>query len=225
MRIHPGTTVTVTGADNVGYQAEVYSTDKDSVVLRLPVMSGKPVILDKNTVWNLIVNADDGMFFTTALAEKQSSVFIRMKFLSDVRKYQRRRYFRLPCSLPAEGITVFKGCGRDTAEDLLKKGGEDAVVFGMVLNISGGGACITCKKDLDTDRRILLKILPDGENKESSITGKTFMADMLEKRFLPGKDLYLYRLSFMFDNEKDREKLINYVWKEQIRMQKWSGIW
>jgi len=88
---------------------------------------------------------------------------------------------------------------------------ENAKISGSVLDISGGGIYAVTKSDLEKNDIVLLDIPVTGEFNINNIASQIVRKTMTN----PERKLWGYGMEFLNIDEKEREKVVRYVFKRQ----------
>lgn len=141
--------------------------------------------------------------------------------ISPLERYQRREYFRIECSIKARCIFLTEDEHEldemeDPDEFLLAHPDEERMVgHGTIANISGGGALFYSSLDLYEGDCILLRVSFDDDYDVTDLVCK-----VLERGIDWDFDHIAYRVKFLFQNAKFREKIIRFVFDEERRIRK-----
>lgn len=203
------------------YEISALKESNGMLTTTTPVCESRFVVIRSGTPCILAINRGDGNLYG-AEGFIRGQYFAGRQVLTDIvltsppEKIQRRQYYRLGCRLDACGIAVTNPGYIDTAREKLRNGTDDTVQ-GLILNISGGGALMTSRHDFGCTPQVLLRTdISERSAGGYVITGTELLADILEKTEADDCG-FSYRLSFVFEKERDREKLIRFIMNEQIR--------
>ena len=208
---------------------DIYDIVDGRCLIDTPSFKGRLIRFDKNRPYNFIIQTENGMFSAWGIVLRQfkrgNFYLTEAKLSSHLTKYQRRKYYRLDCALNAKAIGISEKDDKqqiNEAETLLANGvAGDNVVESIILNISGGGAYITCRTDLKDSKQIMIRTtLKSTRNGRQEYETMNLLADILEKIDNHKEKTFYYRLQFVFDDENEREKIIKYVLDEQIKRRK-----
>lgn len=227
----PGTKVSITDTfdDRTIGKTDIADLKDGILILNSPTILGRIIRLEENKPYNFLIHADNGLFSAWGMVIKQygeyGKHYTSVKLSSHMSKKQRRKYYRLKCSLPAKSIAI--QAKNDHVEilkaetELAADGSYDSAVESVILNISGGGAFITCKSDFGDSPQVTIRTtIKNKGNGRTTYEPMTLLADILEKTEDSTTGEFFYRLEFIFDDEADRKKVIKFVLDEQIRGEK-----
>ena len=205
------------------YQSQVYDIlSEDRLEIIMPVDKTKLILLPVNAEYDLYFYTPSGLFqcFATVIDRyKTDNHFILlMELNSNLRKFQRREYYRLSCALEMDSRPLEK----EEVEAEEKR--DNYLVPGLplkrsvIVDISGGGirfvgnyayepeSLICCKYNLATDGRV----------KEYTLVAKILTVRELEDR--PG--IYEHRAQYINIDTADREEIIRFIFEEERKYRK-----
>ena len=139
----------------------------------------------------------------------QGIPMLKMKALSSLNRIQRRQFYRYECMLPVEYREVKeKKSGHQTDVK------ETPMLKTLTKDISGGGLCIVLEEKVEKGT-ILDMIVELEENEKVSFKGKVIRIDRT-----PDSDKYKYEAGIVFQtiDEKEREKIIKFIFSEQRKL-------
>jgi c-di-GMP-binding flagellar brake protein YcgR len=160
----------------------------------------------------------------TARYKEGNLFFLEILMLGEPAKVQRREFYRYKCSLNAKLRVISDkeyetGVPEDTTlpEELLDWG--DA----KILDISGGGARLVQKVDLEKNEVVKLKF---AVTVLDEVLFFNLFARILGSTVYRGRaDLYEQRLEFMKITQENRDKIIRYIFEnERMARAKETGL-
>ena len=178
-------------------------TNAREILIRSPVINGRPRGFPDNTEISLVIYTEKGMYrFGARVIEsvkRGASDMLRVSLETDGERVQRREFFRADCLLPLyfNQVTSFT--------DILDRKNADR---GVVLDMSGGGLRFVSKVELMEG--MMIKGLIEAEPEPVLITGKIIKAQRL-----PDNDKYEYRARLEDLPDEICELIIRYVLKLQ----------
>ena len=204
-----------------GYQSRVLDIiSEDRIEIAMPMEKSKVVPLPVDGEYDLYFFAESGLYQCYArIAEryKDNNVFILvMDLISNLRKYQRREYYRLSCALEmssrplqAEEVRIAEAGRKEVRIPELPLKGS------VIVDISGGGLRFVADYAYEADSLIMCRyrLLIGKEEKEYNLVGKVLAVKELENR--PGS--YEHRIQYMNMDTEDREEIIKYIFDEERR--------
>lgn len=204
-----------------GYQSKVLDVlSEDKIEVLMPMEKSKVVTLPVDGEYDLYFFTEMGLYQCYARISdryKDNNVFVMvMDLTSNLRKYQRREYYRLSCALEmgsrplqAEEARLAEAGARDKrVRDLPLKNS-------VIVDISGGGLRFVADYAYEADSMILCKyrLLIDKEEKEYNLAGKVLAVKEVENR--PGS--YEHRVQYINVGMEEREEIIKYIFDEERR--------
>ncbi len=200
------------------YKSQVYDiVSEDQIKIAMPMEQGKVILLPVDGEYNLCFYTKTGLYQCLARVidrYKSNNIFILlMELTTDIRKYQRREYYRLNCVLDMH-------C-RPLSEDELPKIMEKVQFIdtditlnnGIIVDISGGGARFISGEQYPIETLILFifNLYVNGEIMEYKLVGQVLLTSELANR----KGEYEHRIQFTNIMNDDREGIIRYIFEEE----------
>jgi len=193
------------------YYSMVYEiTAENRMLIQAPIESGKIIPLEKETVYYTCVYTDRGLYRGEVEVSKRlkdgSLHYLELTFLTPMKKYQRRQYYRMNC------ILSFRYAYEDA------EGARDISQDGTLLDISGGGIRFSTKDEIKTNEKV--KCFLELKMKDYTIKLETNGSLLQSKPIEPDQVRFQNRI--MFDDLKleDREKIIKFIFEEERRRRK-----
>ncbi|SKB90517.1 c-di-GMP-binding flagellar brake protein YcgR, contains PilZNR and PilZ domains [Lachnospiraceae bacterium] len=210
-----------------GTERKVYRTrihdirTEDEIEIEMPLDHGTLQMLPVGGEYDLCFYSRKGLYqcYATVIDRFKSNNFfiLVMNLKTNLRKFQRREYYRLNCVLEMK-------CRKLTQEE--EKVMEDLPVEfmntdftledGLIVDISGGGARFISDITYDTQDRILFKFTLEIDRipRNYSLMGRVVCSNPLDGQ--DGK--YEVRVQFVNIDGKDRESIIRYIFEEQRKI-------
>lgn len=225
IELHPVTRVKLkedTTANKV-YVSKVYDilTDERLEIL-MPFEQTKLILLPVDAEYEMYFYADNSVYECVARIVdryKSNNVYIlEMELTTNLRKYQRREFYRFSCALDMETRAL-------AAEEIeAAKQNQKYLVPGLQLrksilvNLSGGG--LRFVSDFEYEKGSLVychyNLWQKSGNKSYEIVGKVLDVKKLEKR--PGS--FEYRVQYLNIDKETREEIIQYIFEEERKNRK-----
>lgn len=214
--------------DNVPvYTSQILEFDEEYegvLNIAMPILEGRLIPLEVGKTFELFFYAKKGMYSCNAEITnryRSRNVYILVvSFLTDLKKYQRRQYFRLGTNIDIqykiftqEDESYFRRMGEISDEMMQRPFSK-----GISVDISGGGIKFISKDNMPKETLLFLIINLPFENdlKTCEVICKVVIANTVKGR----KDEYENRAEFAQIKEKDRELLIKYIFKEERNQRK-----
>ncbi len=205
------------------YSSKVYDILSDEKLeILMPVEQSKLVLLSVDTEYKMFFYGERGLYECVARIVdryKSNNVYILvMELTTNLRKYQRREFYRYTCALEMETRVL----AEEEIEAVENK--EEYVVPGIVfqksilVDISGGGLRFVTSCKYEKENLILCKFSLWQKNgvKEYEILGRILDVKKVEKR--PG--MYEHRIQYINIPKDVREEIIRYIFEEERKNQK-----
>ena len=193
----------------VEYVSQVANVHKSYIDIFNPIYKNALVYFRFNEKLKIIVIKPEVILeFKSKVVERGYGKIpvLRLEPISELRRIQRREYFRLK---------ILKSFEYKVIDDKNKKGEAPRLYSGIILDISGGGVLFSSKHDLDQNDLIEFE-LPLGKDGKIILTGK-----VVRKQYnVQQSFLYEYGVKFEDLNTKDKELLIKFIFDEQRRLLK-----
>lgn len=204
-----------------GYRSKVLDIlDEDRIEVLMPMEKSKVVTLPVDGEYDLYFFTEMGLYQCYARITdryKDNNVYVMvMDLISNLRKYQRREYYRLSCALEmdsrpleAEEVKLAEAGRRE------KKIPDLPLKQSIVVDISGGGMRFVADYAYEPDMLIMCRyrLLVGKEEKEYSLVGKVLAVHEVENR--PGS--YEHRVQYINVDTEEREEIIKYIFDEERR--------
>lgn len=218
-----------TDSDIKIYYSQVFEVlSEDRLEITMPMEQSKLILLPVDVEYDFVFYGKTGLFqcFARVIDRyKSNNVYILVAELtSNLRKYQRREYYRFSCALEM--------CARTLEEDEAKSLEERKPYMltpglplkrSVVVDISGGGLRFMSAQCYEPDSLIYCSyhLVVKGERKQYEMVGKVLSVRELENR--PGT--YEHRVQYINMDENTREEIIKFIFEEERRnMSKDRGL-
>jgi len=211
-------------AANKFFTSKVSDIDRENSVIYItaPIDAGLPKYLEANLRYDFIFVTEFGLFRAEGQCigrKREGEILLNaIALTTNTAKFQRREYYRESCNIPVDFVEISEEVAKfDDILDIEKATKEEEALpdFGTILDISGGGIRYSTPVKVKTNvyNLYLFEIGQEGNKKEVMVLGYVIASDQIQGR----NDLYHNRVQFVFKNEKDREKIVQFVFEEQRR--------
>ncbi len=195
----------------------------DQLELVMPMEKTKLILLPVDCEYNLIFYGQTGPFQCSARVidrYKSNNVYILVvELTSNLRKYQRREYYRFSCALEM--------CSRSLEKeeiDAIESKNPYKLTPGLplkrsvIVDISGGGLRFLSTQIYSPGSLLYCSyhLLVGGIRKQYEMIGKVLLCKEIENR--PGT--YEHRVQYVDMNEDEREEIIKYIFEEERKSRK-----
>lgn len=203
------------------YQSQVIDVlSEDRVEIAMPMEKSKLILLPVDGEFDLYFYSDTGLYQCYARIVdryKNNSLYVLVfDLVSNLRKHQRREYYRFSCALEMSSREL------QEEEEAALAGDGDSVLMpqlplksSVIVDISGGGLRFVANYAYEPQSLILCRysLTVAGENKEYNLVGKVLNVRELESR----KGVFEHRVQYVNVNEAEREEIIKYIFDEERR--------
>ena len=229
--LRPGTPVEFTIAssnsdveNNIDEDRSVYIssvfgvTKNEEIIFHIPTRKGHIVTIPMNVPFNAVFNTRRGMFQLTGEITKRGKLENFPVYVfepsTELQKVQRRDYYRFDCLISVKILPIPEDVAflpsMVLVEDDLEKYGNTygAPVEGNILDISGGGAKIHARMDIETDRYMYVSFRLKSSSVSETIN---VIAKKIRSTYKEDLRVYEHRIEFLFKEPEDRETIIKYI--------------
>lgn len=205
------------------YQTKVSDIiSEDQLELYMPMEKSKLILLPVNAEYDLYFYTQAGLYQCFASVKdryKSNNQFVLlMELTSNLRKYQRREYYRLSCALEMESRALEEGeiNALDKNNNYLLPGGP--LKTSVIADISGGGIRFVGSYAYEPDSLIYCRynLVIDGVAKEYTLVARILTVKELENR--PG--VFEHRAQYVNIDTVEREEIIRFIFEEERNQRK-----
>ncbi len=203
------------------YTTKIFDViSEDRIEILMPIEATKLILLPVDGEYEIFFYTDMGLYECVGRVVdryKSNNVYIILVELeTNLRKYQRREFYRYSCALDMNARNLF-----EEEVDKMEERGHYHLVPGLplkrsiIVDISGGGLRFVSDYKYDKDSLILCnyKLFVKGEPKEYKLVCKILDVKELENR--PGE--YEHRVQYMNMDNEEREEIIQFIFEEERR--------
>lgn len=221
---HPGQRIRMDADDSEerkSYQSQVIDVlSEDRVEIAMPMEKSKLILLPVDGEYDMYFYSDSGLYQCYARVVdryKNNSLYVLvLDLISNLRKNQRRAYYRFSCALDMYSRELqdeeFTQSG-DGDEEILAP--QLPLKSSVIVDISGGGLRFVSNYAYEEQSMILCKysLLVNGKTKEYNLAGKVLSVRELENR----KGVFEHRVQYVNVDSAEREEIIKYIFDEERR--------
>lgn len=200
------------------YRSQVYDiVSEDQIKIAMPMEQGKIILLPVDGEYNVCFYTQTGLYQCLGRIidrYKSDNVFVLVvELTTDLRKYQRREYYRLNCVLDMKSREVTDEDVNPYSERVRFVDTDITFNNGLVVDISGGGARFISRVRYPKGANIqfIFSLYVSGSLNEYKLLGKVLLSEKLENR----EDEYEHRIQFVNIQNDDRESIIRYIFEEE----------
>lgn len=221
----------VENADKNKEKLKVYKSqvvdfmDNGNLLLSMPTEGGRLVLLPLGIRFEIVFFSNGGMYRTIGVIKerykKDNMYIIEVELKSELEKFQRREFFRYPCTLDLRYFILSEEeAGMETVEEIFRSLRDEhfneKIEIGILVDLSGGGTRFRTQRVIrDTDVLLLELQLKD----ENASNQYYLVADVVESYKVDtaqGK-MYEVRVKFQMKDNRIREEIIHYIFEEERR--------
>ena len=199
------------------YRSQVYDiVSEDQIKIAMPMEAGKVILLPVDGEYNVCFYTQTGLYQCLGRIidrYKSDNIFVLvMELTTDLRKYQRREYYRLNCVLEMKSREVTEN-DVNVSERVSFLDTDITFNNGVMVDISGGGARFISRARYPKGANILFvfSLYVSGSLNEYKLIGKVLRSEKIENR----EDEYEHRIQFVNIMNDDRESIIRYIFEEE----------
>ncbi len=209
--------------DQISEERKVYTTkvydilSDERIELLMPMEQTKLILLPVDGEYELCFYTDNGLYQCIAKVVdryRDNNVYVlALDLTTNLRKYQRREYYRFSCALEMDSRELLK----EEIEQLNHSNNilqpEIPLRRSVIVDISGGGLRFVSNLEYEKGSMILCNynLVVDDVLKHYSLVGKVLETKELENR--PG--VYEHRVQYMNMDVDEREEIIKYIFNEE----------
>ena len=228
----PGNKVEVQSAGRVKFadeeeQKKVYQTtvydivSEEQLELYMPMEKSKLILLPVGAEYDLYFYTPAGLYQCFAKVvdryKTDNKYILLFELSSNLRKFQRREYYRLSCALEMNARVLEK----EEIKALEQK--SKYLVPGLplkrsiIVDISGGGIRFVANQKYEENSMIYCKyhLIISGKTKEYNLVGRVLKVSELENR----KGIYEHRVQYVNINAAEREEIIKFIFMLDLHVQ------
>lgn len=199
----------------------------DRIEVSMPFVKSKLVLLPVDGEYNVFFYTQGGLYQCSARVAdryRNNNVFsVLLDLTSNLRKYQRREYYRFSCALEMNSRTLEEKeiQAVESNSNLLVP--ELPLQRSVIVDISGGGLRFVADYSYEIGSMILCKydLWISGESKNFSLIGKVLDVKAVENR--PGT--FEHRVQYVNMDKDNREKIVKYIFdaeRKSIQKQRYK---
>lgn len=226
--VTPGNRVEIQSVERVKYIAEnekkkVYQSmvcdvlSEDRLEVYMPLEKSKLILLPVDVEYDMYFYTPGGLFQCFAKVidryKADRNYILLFELTSNLRKFQRREYYRLSCALEMDARVLEK----EEVQSIEQK--EKNLVPGLplkrsiIVDISGGGIRFVGEYYYEPESLICCKyhLVIDGRDKEYTLVARIIAAKQVEDK--PG--MYEHRAQYINIDTLEREEIIRFIFEEE----------
>lgn len=185
----------------------------DRIEVSMPFVKSKLVLLPVDGEYNVFFYTQGGLYQCSARVAdryKNNNVYsVLLDLTSNLRKYQRREYYRFSCALEMNSRTLEEKEIQAVENNAGMLAPELPLQRSIIVDISGGGLRFVANYAYEIDSMILCKynLWISGENRDFNLIGRVLTVKEIENR--PG--VYEHRVQYVNMDKDNREEIVKYI--------------
>lgn len=201
------------------YYSQIYEIlSEDTMEITMPMEKTRLILLPVDGEFDLVVYGTNGLYqcFVRIIDRyKSDNVYLLVvELTSNLRKYQRREYYRLSCALEMS-VRNLEPEEIEAIENKQPYAPTPGLPLkqSVIVDISGGGIRFLTTQRYEPDSLLYISyyLLKNGERKRYETVGKVMNVRELENR--PGT--YEHRVQYVNMDNDTREEIIRYIFEEE----------
>lgn len=217
-----------TGATVKTYTSQVTEVvSEDELEITMPMEQGKMIVLPLGVRLSFVFSTARGMYQCVGQIKeryKKRNMFLYLiEIHSQLKKCQRREYYRYSCQIACQYVTISKeDAEKKTTEALI---GQLSKAFAnheqkeaVIQDLSGGGVKMIGDVQLEQDSYILLymRLTNDKLDRQYTLASQVLHSQPVEDQ----QTKFESRVQFIFNDDKTREEIIRYIFEEERKGRK-----
>lgn len=207
------------------FKSRIYDITEEEIMMALPIEQGKIILLPLRLRYEFYFYTKSGLYQCEGVIQNRyrankiymASVALKSKLI----RCQRREFYRVSCLLDLiykiadkENAIIFANSTIQNKNEYLL---SDEILKGIVVDISGGGFRFISANKIEVETYVcfMFEIELNNQTKNLYAIGEVISSDrmMIEK-----ERKYEHRVRFEFQNKKDQELVIRYVFEAERKM-------
>lgn len=195
----------------------------DTVEILMPMEQNKPVLLSLGAKYELVFYNKTGLYQCVAKVidryRDNKLVLIRLEFETNLRKYQRREYYRYSCAFEMQVRNLDEEEEKSVTNNQRPEFKEDLLTIpAVIVDISGGGLRFMSSETFAVGSLIYctFKLKISERIKELEVVGEILSSGRLDNR----PELCEHRVQFRNIEARAREDIIKFIFEEERKSRK-----
>lgn len=208
--------------EKVTYVSQILDFDGGQISAALPMREGHLITLEVNSNLECYFYTASGIYkahaHITSRYKKENLYMMNLELKDELKKFQRRQFFRLPCNIITTLRTLSVSEVLDYSMKHEVKDNTDAqVVQGVIVDISGGGTRVFSKSRYKSGDYVYMNF-PLEMN--IGIKNVSVLAKVISSSELAGRRDYCdNRLQFKEIPGSLRDSIVKYIFEQQRKKQ------
>ncbi len=212
------------GEEKQGNASKVYHSEvteiqsEDTIEITMPMEKTKLILLPIDSEYDMIFYGSSGLFQCLGRVidryKSSNSYLLLVEMTSNLRKYQRREFYRLRCALEMHA----RALGEDEVQTVESRmpyslKSDLPLKESVIVDISGGGLRFVSTHAFEQDSLMYCSyhLMNGGEHKKYEVICRVISCIELDNR--PGT--YEHRVQYYDIDPSEREEIIKYIFEEE----------
>lgn len=201
------------------YHSEVNEIQsEDTIEIKMPVEKTKLILLPVDSEYDMIFYGSSGLFQCLGRIidryKSNNSYLLLVEMISNLRKYQRREFYRLRCALEMHARTLREDEVQTVESRMPYTLASDLPLKeSVIVDISGGGLRFVSTQRFEQGSLLYCcyHLMNGGEHKKYEVICKVISCIELDNR--PGT--FEHRVQYYDIDPLEREEIIKYIFEEE----------
>lgn len=197
--------------------------DETQIKIAMPIVEGRVIPLPVNSRFNVCFFTAGGLYKSRIIIVeryKENGLYVLVaELVEDLKKYQRRQYYRLEFARDIEYLIVEEALvstimeDKDMMEDLYKQCTKKK---GILVDLSGGGLRFASQEKLLRGDVLIIKL--DISINSGKKIDKIFGKVLFSNKMINNGMMHEQRIEFFDLKDSDRETIIRYIFEQERKM-------
>ncbi len=235
--IRPGNRIELCMAQQIeqeqktGQGAHIYKSQvtdifgNDELELAMPMESGKMVLLPTGIRFELVFYGNSGLYRGLGIIKERyktdNMYMMRLRLASQLHKYQRRQYYRMPCVIPMHYYEITMQHALELPKERFQMFVELPEIAmtrkdASIVDISGGGVRFVTETELVTDSYVMIEVeLKNEEFQKTYLIPAHVLSSSVSQK---NQERFENRAEFIIRDRMVREEIIRYIFDEERKI-------
>lgn len=186
--------------------------DSRTIIIAAPIFEGEIISIKLGSTLSIVFYDENGIYSFKGKVERhgqKGNIFVlKVTVLSELKKTQRREYFRFSWVMPVKYRVVKSVKSSQTEESI-----EQPFIEALTRDISGGGIGISTNVQHQVNDVVEIELELEG-GKNIKALGKVMRSKVFDK------EIPRYDTGIIFENiySRDRDEIIKFIFEKQIKL-------
>ncbi len=208
--------------DKTTYVSQILDFEDDTIIAALPIYEGHLVTLEVESHLECYFYTQKGIYKAMAVIisryKEKNLYLMKMELTSELKKFQRRQYFRLPCNIQVDMRPLNISEVIDYSSSHIVADNPDAeIINGVIVDISGGGLRVFSARNFNKDEYVYVRFSIDMNVGVKDIELMARVVMSIESHNM--ENYYDIRLQFKDISPQTRDSIVKYIFEQQRKNQ------